>query len=157
MLHFKGIWILYFPCSRTGQKIDNTGTTSGGKLPCVKAQVSLCDQTHCWGNKELGKVVFIWVLTSQIWPLKCSYPSSSPFGHCWAVFMANRTAEYVFIFNPLAACLEQVFFTGILGLPVEEHSVILTLSAWEQLPQGELLQVFVKAAAWMASRIMTLY
>ena len=45
------------------------------------------------------------------------------------------------------AGFEQVFFTGMLGLPVKEHSVILTLSTWEQLPQGELLEGFVNADA----------
>lgn len=110
MLHFKGIWILYFPCSRMGQKIDNTGTTSGGKLPCVKAQVSLSDQTHCWGNKELGEVVFIWVLTSQIWPVKCSYPSSSPFGLCWAVFVAEQNCWICIYFQSTCSMLAAGLF-----------------------------------------------
>lgn len=60
-------------------------------LPRVEAQVSLCDQTDCWGNKELGEVAFIWALTSQLWPAKRSHPSSSPLGHCWAEPMAEQS------------------------------------------------------------------
>lgn len=110
MLHFKEIWILYSPCSRRGRKIDSTGTSSGGKVPRVEAQVSLCDQTHCWGNKELGKVAFISVLRSQIWPAKRSYPSSSLFGHCRTVFMAEQNCWICIYFQYTCSMLGTGFF-----------------------------------------------